>query len=168
MQVALVSDSHVPKRADGVPDEVLNACEDADVTAHAGDFTSRDTYEKFESTGEFVAVHGNMDDDATLDLPRVDSFTAGGVEFAVVHGTGSPINYEERVADAARDEVGDEVSDDAVAVSGHTHEVTDVTRDGVRILNPGSCTGAMPADRATMMLVEAEGGEIDAEVVELA
>jgi putative phosphoesterase len=161
MQVALVSDSHVPERADGVPDEVLSACEDADTTAHAGDFTSPEAYGEFEATGELVAVHGNMDD--TLDLPRVDSFAAGGVEFAVVHGTGSPINYEERVTEAARDEVGE----DAVAVSGHTHEVTDETHDGVRLLNPGSCTGAMPASRATYMLVEAEDGEIDVEVVEV-
>jgi putative phosphoesterase len=161
MQVALVSDSHVPERADEIPDEVLNACEDADMTAHAGDFTSPEAYEKFDATGKLVAVHGNMDD--VLELPRVDSFAAGGVEFAVVHGTGSPINYEERVTDAAREEVGD----DAIAVSGHTHELTDETYDGIRLLNPGSCTGAMPADRATMMLVEAEGGEIDVEVVEV-
>ena len=161
MQVALVSDSHVPERADEVPDEVLSACEDADMTAHAGDFTSPEAYEEFEATGELVAVHGNMDD--VLELPRVDSFAAGGVEFAIVHGTGSPINYGERVTEAARDEVGE----GAVAVSGHTHEVTDETHDGVRLLNPGSCTGAMPASRATYMLVEAEDGEIDVEVVEV-
>ncbi|MFP4174698.1 MAG: YfcE family phosphodiesterase [Halobacteriales archaeon] len=161
MQVALVSDSHVPERADEIPDQVINACEDADVTAHAGDFTSPEAYDKFDATGKLVAVHGNMDD--VLDLPRVDSFAAGGVEFAVVHGTGSPINYEERVTEAARDEVGE----DAVAVSGHTHEVTDETYDGVRLLNPGSCTGAMPASRATYMLVEAEDGGIDVEVVEV-
>lgn len=162
MQVALVSDSHVPERADDVPDEVLNACEDADMTVHAGDFTSPDAYEAFDETGELVAVYGNMDE--VLDLPRVDSFAAGGVGFVVIHGTGSPINYEERVTETARDEVGD----DAVAVSGHTHEVTDETYEGVRILNPGSCTGAMPASRATYMLVEAEGGGIDdVEVVEV-
>jgi len=85
MQVALVSDSHVPEREEEVPDEVLNACEDADITAHAGDFTSEEVYEEFDATGEVVAVHGNMDD--VLNLPRVDSFAAGGVEFAVVHGT---------------------------------------------------------------------------------
>jgi putative phosphoesterase len=164
MQVALVSDSHVPERADGIPDKVLNACEDADMTAHAGDFTSAEAYEAFDDTGELVAVYGNMDDASGLDLPRVDSFAAGGVEFALVHGTGSPINYEERVTETARDEVGE----DAVAVSGHTHEVTDETYEGVRLLNPGSCTGAMPASRATFMLVEAEGGEIeDVEVVEV-
>jgi len=67
------------------------------------------------------------------------------------------------VTEAARDEVGD----DAVVVCGHTHQVTDETYDGIRILNPGSCTGAMPADSATIMLVEAEGGEIDVEVVEV-
>jgi putative phosphoesterase len=161
MQVAIVSDSHVPERADEVPDEVLNACEDADMTAHAGDFISQDVYDTFDATGEFVSVRGNMD--SVPNLPRTDTFVAGGVEFVVIHGTGSPARYEERVVEAARSEAGE----DAVAVCGHTHEVMDEVHDGVRLLNPGSCTGAPPADRATMMLVEAERGSIEVDVVEV-
>ncbi len=161
MQVALVSDSHVPERADGIPDEVLNECEDSDMVVHAGDFTSPETYQTFNETNELVAVRGNMD--RGLSLPHVDSFAAGGVEFAVTHGTGSLDGYRDRVAEAAREEVGDE----AVVVSGHTHKVTDIVHDGIRILNPGSCTAAEPASTATMMLVEAENGEIDVEVVEV-
>jgi len=159
MQVALVSDSHVPDRADEVPDEVLNACEDADTTAHAGDFVSQDAYDAFEATGELVSVRGNMD--SVPNLPRDDTFTAGGVEFVVTHGTGAPIGYEDRVAETARSESGE----GAVAVCGHIHEVVDEVHDGIRLLNPGSCTGAPPADRATMMLVEAEEGGIDVEVM---
>lgn len=161
MQVALVSDSHVPGRADAVPDSVLNACEDADIVAHAGDFTSREAYENFDATGELVAVRGNMD--RVSGLPHTDSFAAGGVEFVVTHGTGSAAGYEDRVAEAARDEAGE----GAVAVCGHTHELMDEKHAGVRLLNPGSCTGAPPGDRATMMLVEVEGGSLNVEVVEV-
>lgn len=161
MQVALVSDSHVPDRADSVPDEVLNACEDADMTAHAGDFVSQDAYDAFDATGELVSVRGNMD--SVPNLPRTETFTAGGVEFVVTHGTGAPVGYRNRVAETARSESGE----DAVAVCGHIHEVVDDVHEGVRLLNPGSCTGAPPAERATMMLVEAEHGTVDVEVVEV-
>lgn len=161
MRVALVSDSHVPGRAGGIPEEVLEACEDADMTAHAGDFVSQEAYDTFEATGEFVSVRGNMD--RVSGLPGTESFVAGGVEFVMTHGTGSPAGYEDRVAEAAHSEAGE----DAVAVCGHTHEVMDKVHDGVRLLNPGSCTGAPPGDRATMMLVEAEEGSLDVEVVEV-
>lgn len=163
MQIAVVADSHVPPRASEVPEEVIQACEDADIVVHAGDFVEQEAYDTFEeTTDEFVAVHGNMDD-IQLGLPRVESFSADGYEFAVVHGTGSPIGYEERVVEAARDECDDP---DAV-IAGHTHEATDETYEGVRILNPGSCTGAMPADRTTYMLVETTESGIDAEIFEL-
>ncbi|MDZ7688789.1 MAG: metallophosphoesterase family protein [Halobacteriales archaeon] len=161
MQVAVVSDSHVPGRADEIPDRVLNACEDADMTAHAGDFTSEEAYEEFDATGKLVSVRGNMD--SVSGLPRTDTFVAGGVEFVVTHGTGAPFGYEDRVAETVRDES----REDAVGVCGHTHEVMDTTHGGVRLLNPGSCTGAPPADLATMMLVEAEDGALEVEVVEV-
>jgi len=161
MQVALVSDSHVPGRAEEIPDQVLNVCEDADMTVHAGDFTSTEAYEAFDATGELVSVRGNMD--RVSGLPGTESFVAGGVEFVMTHGTGSPAGYEDRVAEAARSEAGE----DAVAVCGHTHEVMDERHSGVRLLNPGTCTGAPPGDRATMMLVEAEGGSLNVDVVEV-
>ncbi len=160
MRVVLVSDSHVPGRAGGIPEEVLEACEGADMTAHAGDFVSQEAYDAFEATGEFVSVRGNMD--RVSGLPGTETFVAGGVEFVMTHGTGSPAGYEDRVAEAALSE-----SEDAAAVCGHTHEVMDKVHDGVRLLNPGTCTGAPPGDRATMMLVEAEEGSLDVEVAEV-
>lgn len=161
MQVAIVSDSHVPGRAASIPEEVLNACEDADMTAHAGDFTSSEAYDAFDDTGKLVSVRGNMD--RVSGLPGTETFVAGGVEFVVTHGTGPPGGYEDRVAGEARSEAGE----GAVAVCGHTHEVMDKTHDSVRLLNPGSCTGAPPAERATMILAEVEGGSLDIEVIEV-
>jgi len=161
MQIAVVADSHVPARASEVPEEIIQECEDADIVAHAGDFVDESTYETFEETADdFIAVHGNMDDSG-LGLPSVDQFRADGYEFAVVHGTGSPIGYNDRVLKAAREHCDDP---DAV-IAGHTHEATDETHEGVRILNPGSCTGAMPADRTTYMLVETTDSGINAEVL---
>lgn len=48
-----------------------------------------------------------------------------------------------------------------VAVGGHSHRVVDDTHEGVRVLNPGTVTGADPGPRTTMMTLEAEDGEVD-------
>jgi predicted phosphodiesterase len=58
-------------------------------------------------------------------------------------------------------------TDTAVGVAGHTHEVLDTTHDGVRLLNPGSVTGASPASRATMMTATVEAGAMRVDLHEL-
>jgi predicted phosphodiesterase len=50
--------------------------------------------------------------------------------------------------------------DGAAPTVGHTHAVVDDTVDGVRLLNPGSATGAAPADRTTMMTAEVTDGDL--------
>lgn len=90
-----------------------------------------------------------------------DVLEVGGVTFVVTHGTGSPRGWHERVVEVARSEIdGDQ---DPVAVAGHTHEVVDTTVDGVRVLNPGSATGASPAGRATMLVATVEDGSLAVE-----
>ncbi|MFB6218093.1 MAG: metallophosphoesterase family protein [Halobacteriaceae archaeon] len=161
MRVAIVSDTHVPSRAAAVPEWVLEEVRAADHTVHAGDFDAAETLSLFEdAAAELTAVTGNMDP-AALDLPAVATVEAGGVEFVVTHGTGSLSGYEQRV----RETVVEHGSTGAVGVSGHSHELMDHTLGGVRLLNPGSATGADPADEATMLRAEAAGGELDVEVL---
>lgn len=162
MQLAVISDSHVPERAEGVPAEFRQRARNADHVVHAGDFTSAAALDAIrELAPALTAVRGNMDP-GTLDLPAVATVDAGGVELVVTHGTGSIEGYEERVAGVVREESGD----DAVGIAGHTHDVLDRVVDGVRVLNPGSVTGAAPAERATMMTVVAEDGALDVTVHE--
>lgn len=162
MRIAVLSDTHVPERASEVPEWVYDRVAAADHAVHAGDFTAGAVLEELRDlAGDLTAVFGNMDP-ATLDLPAVATIEAGGVTLVVTHGTGSIENYEQRVAAVAREEAGA----DAVAVAGHTHQVTDTVVEGVRLLNPGSATGAAPATGATMMEVVAEDGELDVTVHE--
>lgn len=158
--VAIASDSHVPNRAPGLPGWVEDLVEDADHLIHPGDFVDEATLEHFRelADGDLTAVTGNMD--PSLGLPRVDSVTVEDVTFVVTHGTGDPAGYDDRVVGAAHEEAGD----DAVAVAGHTHQVRDDVVDGVRLLNPGSCTGAPPASETSMMTVSVDGGKIDVTV----
>jgi len=162
MDVALISDTHIPSRASRIPDGFRERIEAADHVVHAGDFDSEGALSNVRAmASRLTAVGGNMD--PRIGLPDRATVELGGVTFVVTHGTGSKRGYEDRVANIVRGEAGE----DAVGVAGHTHEVMDTTHGGVRLLNPGSATGAAPAERATMMTATVGGGEIDVETVRL-
>jgi len=158
MELAIISDTHVPERASGIPDWVRERVEAADHVIHAGDFEAPSVVDQVRSLadGAFTGVRGNIDP-AGVDLPAVATVECGGVQFVVLHGTGDRIGYEDRVADAVREHGGP----DAVGVAGHTHDPIDEVHDGVRILNPGSATGADPATGTTMMTAAVDGGDLD-------
>lgn len=162
MHVAIISDTHIPSRARRIPEEFRERVREADHVIHAGDFDAESTIADVRDlASELTAVKGNMD--PQVGLPSVASVELGGVEFVVTHGTGSAHGYEDRVANAARQH-GD---DGAIAVAGHSHEVMDTTHRGVRLLNPGSATGASPATRATMMTADVSDGDVDLTLHEL-
>ncbi len=157
MQVALVSDTHIPSRAQRIPDSFRDEIRSADHVIHAGDFDSEGALADIQDLAPaLTAVHGNMD--PNVGLPTVATVELDGVEFVVTHGTGSKRGYEARVANAVREHAE---TANAVGVAGHTHEVLDDTYEGIRLLNPGSVTGAAPADRATMMTAVVADGALD-------
>lgn len=163
MRIAVLSDTHVPSRAPEVPDWVLEEVSGSDHVIHAGDYDSHEAYEVVaERAAGLTAVVGNMDP-RNIDVPEVATVEAGGVRFVVVHGTGPLESYRERVAGIVGEEADDEGP--TVGVSGHTHQRMDETVDGHRLLNPGSATGAEPASEASMLVVNADNGELDVEVL---
>jgi len=162
MELAIISDSHIPSRASRIPDRFRERTRDVNHVIHAGDFDSKGALADMQDLApELTAVHGNMD--PRIGLPAVATITLGGVEFVVTHGTGSPRGYESRVANAVREHA---TSEPAVGVAGHTHKILDTTHEGVRLLNPGSVTGASPATEATMMTATVADGELAIDLVE--
>jgi putative phosphoesterase len=163
MEIAIVGDSHIPSREPHVPDSFADRIRTADHVIHTGDFDSKGALADMRDLAlELTAVHGNMDPE--IGLPTTVSVALGGVEFVVTHGTGPARGWASRVT-ATVDRHSS--SGSAVGVAGHTHEVTDVEHDGVQILNPGSVTGASPADTPTMMVVRVDDGIQDVTVHEL-
>ena len=69
--------------------------------------------------------------------------------------------WADAVADTARARGWNEPGETVVGIGGHTHVVEDTVHNEVRVLNPGSVTGADPAERATMMTVAVADGEFD-------
>jgi len=161
MELAVISDTHIPSRARRIPDPFRERIRAADHVLHAGDFDSESAFADVQDLApELTAVAGNTD--PPIGLPERVTAEFGGVTFVVLHGTGSKRDWADRVGTIVR-EAADEPR---VGIAGHTHRVFDRTVGGVRVLNPGSATGAAPADRATMLTVEALDGEVDVTVHE--
>lgn len=159
MRIAVIADTHIPARADAIPEWVVEEVQASDHVVHAGDFDSPEAYETVvDLAPDLTAVAGNMDP-GSIDVPEVATLDAEGVRFVVTHGTGDIDSYDERVAGV----VDDEATTDrrTVGISGHTHQRRDEEIGGYRLLNPGSATGADPAAETSMFVVEVDGRNVE-------
>lgn len=181
MQVAVISDTHIPGRETEIPPQFRDKISAADHTIHAGDFETQSVLEEIESLAtNLVAVHGNIDPQ-DIGLPTVAELIVDDIPFVVTHGTTNLVQNAVReqqpdtatrddwlkaIADTARVRTRSWDGDGIIGIGGHTHQVEDEVIDGVRVLNPGSVTGAAPADRATMLTVDVADEGIDVTVHE--
>ncbi|MDM7275680.1 MAG: YfcE family phosphodiesterase [Thermoprotei archaeon] len=137
-RILVVSDSHIPDRADEIPREISGFMEEGepyDIVVHAGDLTSRSTLEYFTSLGpKAYIVQGNMD---WLDLPDYEVFEVHGVKIGVVHGDQVYPRGDLRRLTRIAGDLGVRV-----LVWGHTHKPLLAKVGNVIHINPGSITGA--------------------------
>lgn len=163
-RIAILSDTHVYSDTSTVPDWVCDLVREADHVIHAGDFVTGKTVGFFEELAGpgFTAVRGNADD-YSVDLPRVVAVVIESITFVVTHPIGigdaslDRDHYERMVAGTARRHA---TTDDVVGIAGHTHNLIDKEVNGVRLLNPGSATGALPASTATMLTGVVDGDDL--------
>ncbi|MYS62303.1 MULTISPECIES: metallophosphoesterase family protein [Streptomycetaceae] len=155
MRLLLTSDTHVPKRARRLPDQLLTALAEADVVIHAGDWVDTDTLDLFQATAKrLIGVYGNNDGPPLrARLPEVARAELGGLRFGVVHETGPAAGRERRCAER--------FPDLDVLVFGHSHIPWDTTTGtGLRLLNPGSPTDRRRQPYRTYLTAEAGHGEL--------
>jgi putative phosphoesterase len=154
-RLLLLADTHVPKRARALPEQVWRAVEAADLVVHAGDWVELALLDELEArSARLLAVWGNNDGAGLrARLPEVARATVDGVRVAVVHETGSAAGREAR-CDAAYPGTD-------LLVFGHSHIPWDsTTPGGLRLLNPGSPTDRRRQPVCTMMTVVADAGEL--------
>ncbi len=154
-RLLLLADTHLPKRAKVLPDEVWAAVDESDVVVHAGDWVDVETLDALESRSRtLVAVFGNNDHGVLRErLPEVARTEVGGLRLGVVHETGDAKGREAR---CSRD-----YPDLDVLVFGHSHIPWDTTTDtGLRLLNPGSPTDRRRQPYCTYMTTTVEDGAL--------
>ena len=150
-----MSDTHLPKRAKKLPEQLLEEIPRADVVVHAGDWVDTDALDLLESRSRrLLAVYGNNDGPALRTrLPEVARAELGGLRFGVIHETGPAQGREKRCAER--------FPDLDVLVFGHSHIPWDTTAPtGLRLLNPGSPTDRRRQPHCTYMTVTADDGRL--------
>ncbi|MFJ8690016.1 metallophosphoesterase family protein [Micromonospora wenchangensis] len=156
MRLLMIADTHLPRRARDLPDEVWTAVDAADVVLHAGDWVEVDLLDRLaDRARRLVGVYGNNDGpDLRARLPEVAEVELAGLRVAVVHETGPKTGREQRCA--AR------FPDRDLLVFGHSHIPWDsVTSGGLRLLNPGSPTDRRAQPYATYLTAEVAAGQLD-------
>ncbi len=163
MQLLLIADTHVPRRARDLPGQVWDEVDRADLVVHAGDWVEPALLDRLEArAAALLACWGNNDGpELRARLPKVARATIDGVRLEVVHETGPRTGREAR-ADAAH-------PDADLLVFGHSHIPWDtVTPAGTRLLNPGSPTDRRRQPSCTYLTCRiADGAVRDVRLVPL-
>ena len=152
----LLADTHVPRRARDLPDQVWAAVDEADVVVHAGDWVSVAMLDALERRARrLVGCYGNNDGpELRARLPEIARAELAGVRLAVVHETGPAQGRELRCQVA--------FPDVDLLVFGHSHIPWDTTTpSGLRLLNPGSPTDRRQQPTATYLTALARDGRLE-------
>lgn len=151
--IAVISDTHVPRRGPALPEAVVERLRAADLIVHAGDWSDMATLRMVRGMGRpLVAVHGNVEEpDVRHALPRTAEAEIAGLRIGVVHDGGPASGRLERLR--AR------FPGVHMVIFGHSHiPLYDVAPDGFMILNPGSPTDRRRQPRHTMAEIAVSAG----------
>ena len=145
MKLAILSDTHGLLRP-----EAAEYLKTADAILHGGDINKQSIVDELRQYAPLYIVRGNNDKEWAAEIPHDLAVTLGGVTFCMVHN---------------RKEVPADLSGVDVVVFGHSHKYVQEEKDGILWLNPGSCGPRRFNQEITMMMAEAEEGELRVEKI---
>jgi hypothetical protein len=161
VDIAIISDTHLPRGSRGLPGACVERLATADLIVHAGDFSALAVLEELRALGPVIGVHGNTDD-ALLRaaLPESALIPVGhGRKLAVIHDAGPSRARLRRLRSR--------FPEASAVIFGHSHiPLHETAPDGFQIFNPGSPTDRRRQPRHTMGLCHA-GAELRFELIGL-
>ncbi|MFA5093544.1 MAG: metallophosphoesterase family protein [Candidatus Omnitrophota bacterium] len=136
MRIGVISDTHIPLKAEHVPAAALDAFKQVDMVVHAGDMIELSAINELrEVCQNVVAVCGNMDPEKIAKkFPVKNIFQVCGFKIAVMHGYGAPVDLIKVLKDAFKNDHPN------IIIFGHSHQPMNEIIDGVLFFNPGSAT----------------------------
>ena len=158
--IGVVADTHIPSRARSIPGEVLEALHGVSMILHAGDLTTDDVIQTLEELAPVKAVYGNIDpDDLVSRLTGRRVIPVESALIGLVHGhEGKGRTTADRALRAFANERVQCV------VFGHTHAPLCEERNGILLLNPGSCTDRRTQPRRSFGFLYVDGDQVRGEI----
>ena len=154
VRVAVLADTHAPRRWKSCPPPVAAHLRGADLILHAGDVCTASVLEELSAYAPVHAVRGNNDgpDVASWGAPDALELDLGGLRVAMIHDSGQaagrPARLRRRFPGAG------------LVVFGHSHIPLDHAESGQRIFNPGSPTDRRRQPRGTLGVLDIAGGRL--------
>jgi uncharacterized protein len=148
--VGIISDTHGLLRP-----EAVEALRGSSLIIHAGDMGSDTIIPNLETIAPIYAVRGNVDNGPwAYKIPKSQSVEIEGVFIYVYHGHQEP-------------ELNPETSGFQVVVSGHSHQPSIETRNGILFINPGSAGPKRFRLPVSLAIATIHEGKVTAELLEL-
>lgn len=157
LAVAL-ADTHIPRRARVLPEELVPHLKEADLILHAGDLMDLALLDELAAYATVKVVRGNLDP-PEANLPETQEFDFGGARIAMIHDSGR--------REGRRKRLRRRFPEARVVVFGHSHVPFLEDEDDLLLLNPGSPTDKRRQPEHTFALLHAEGGNVRTELVAL-
>ena len=142
-RIVILSDTHGLLRP-----EVLNHLANADAIIHGGDINTQAIVDTLQGFAPLYIVRGNNDKKWAESLSHSLTFTIEGIRFFVVHN---------------KRDIPEDLSGVDVVVYGHSHKYACENRDGVLLLNPGSCGRRHFDQEITLAVMTVEDGQFQVE-----
>ena len=161
-RIGVISDTHIPKQAEQLPEELLERLAKFDFIIHAGDFENISALKDLRRINRVVAVSGNMDlQKVKKEAPQRQVLNVDHYKIGIIHGWGDPHTLPKRMLEEFKSDGVDCV------VFGHSHQACNQTMDGVLMFNPGSPTDIIYAHFKSFGILETSPEGIKGEIVRL-
>jgi putative phosphoesterase len=154
----VLADTHIPRRARALPEELVPYLAEADLILHAGDLLQPSVLDELAAHAPVCAVRGNVDP-PEVELPETLELDVGGARIAMIHDSGRKEGRRRRLRRR--------FPEARAIVFGHSHIPFLEDEDGLLLLNPGSPTDKRRQPRHTFALLRAEGESVRAEILAL-
>jgi putative phosphoesterase len=156
MKIAVLSDTH---KITKYMDMAIEYCRDCDLVIHAGDNFSVSKYIHKVTKVGVIGVKGNCDlenveDEILLELEGYNIFVCHGHNYNVKNGL---TDLENKAKHIGAD----------IVIFGHTHVPTNLTKDGILFLNPGSVSLPREVSYRSFLILNIEKDNIDIEEIKL-
>ena len=150
MRIGVVSDTHGLLRP-----EVSRALADVDHILHAGDMGDPTILTALRTVAPTTAIRGNVDASGVCaQLPATEAVELAGYLFYLVHSI-HDLDLDPKAAGIS------------AVVSGHSHQASIETRNGILYLNPGSCGPRRFSLPVTLAILTVDDAGLHPELIEL-
>lgn len=148
MRIGVVADTHVGETLPQLPQSVLDALADSDLILHAGDITCMSVLDQLGQIAPVVAVQGDHDADAGIDLPTSRIINVRGRRIGLTHGrrsraiempaAGLSLARRHAVLLGMHRGMRRHFGPVDLIVHGHLHIPVDTRVRGTRVFSPGA------------------------------